>query len=340
MKFSLRKEIIYSIFYDPRDDFRITRSHCEMRYDPLTGQLSRILPSKSLKLPIHDWTPYINGLAVSDCPFCPENMEKATPRFPEEFIPGGRLKAGRAVVVPNISAYDWYNGVVIMTPEHRVGMGDITSGMVEQSLCAAMEFLRSAAGNDPDNARYGSVDWNYMPFAGGSVLHPHLQVIAGNRPSTYVELMIRGGGEYYRDNGTVFWADLLSAEAGGERRLGQTGNITWLATFAPRGLADVTAVIPGKVTAMDIDQPDIRNIASGVLKVIHYYHSVNIASFNMALYLADEKDEGFWASLRMVGRFSVYPLMVSDVSYMQALLGDSWTFHLPEEMALDLKKFF
>ncbi|MFZ5631419.1 MAG: hypothetical protein ACOY40_01090 [Bacillota bacterium] len=121
----------------------------------------------------------------------------------EEFIPTGRLRSGQAVVVPNLSVYESYNGVVVMGPDHFVGMGEMTPAMLEQSLSAALEFLRIAARKDPDNARYGTVNWNYMPYAGGSMIHPHLQVIAGRNPSSLVDRMAREGSRYYRINRTV-----------------------------------------------------------------------------------------------------------------------------------------
>ena len=340
MPVSFKKDIVKSSFCDPRMDFQISHHLSEIRYDPLTSQLSRIFPSKAFMLPRHDWTPAANQSLARPCPFCAENLENSTPRFPEEFIPTGRVRVGQAVVVPNISVYESYNGVVVMAPEHYVSMRDMTSGMIGQSLEAAVEFLKRAAGKDPDNARYGTVNWNYMPHAGGSVIHPHLQVIAGRNPSSYAGLIIRECERYYRSNNSVFWADLLEAESGGPRYLGKTGSVVWLATFAPRGLADVTAVLPEKASVRDIGEEDIKDIASGVLRVVRYYDSVNIPAFNMALYFARREDQGFWVTLRMIARFSVGPLSASDFSYMQALLGDPWTFQLPEEMAPELRRYF
>lgn len=340
IKVKFRKKTLAAAFHDPRNDFRLTMRFCEIRYDPLTRQLSRIFPSKMLKFSRYDWAPEVMESRSHPCPFCPENLEAATPRFPEDFVPGGRIMAGRAVVVPNLSIYESYNGVVIMGPDHYLPMGEITFDTLVQSLAASLEFLRTAARRDPAHARYGTVDWNYMPLAGGSVIHPHLQVIAGKDPSSHVGLMVREGRKYLRARGRIFWADLLEAEAGGPRYLGRTRGVYWLASFAPRGLADVTAVIPERAAPEDIGEEDIRGIASGMIKVIGYYDSVNIPAFNAAIYFARREDEGFWASLRMIGRFAARPPAGSDVSYMQTLLGDPWTFHLPEEMAVELKKHF
>lgn len=340
MKVNFKKDVLSATFHDPRNNFEITTTCCEIRYDPLTGRLSRIFPSKTLKLSRYDWNPAVDHSRRQACPFCPENLERSTPRFTGDFVPGGRIRLGRAVVVPNLSAYESYNGVVVMSPDHYLGMGEITSGALGESLAAGLEFLARASAADPDNARYGSVNWNYMPLAGGSLVHPHLQVVAGRKPSTYAGLLIGKSAAYRRKNGSVFWSDLLEAEEGGPRFLGRTGRVAWLATFAPLGLGDVTAVIPGKAAPGDLGEGDVRDVASGMLKVIGYYDSVNIPAFNSALYLARREDRGFWATLRMVGRFTIHPLGGSDISYIQYLLGDPWTFRLPEEMAAELKKNF
>lgn len=339
MRISFKKEIITTVFHNPKHGFQLTPAHCEIRYDPLTGQLSRIFPSKRINF--HQPGPKSTaGESKGTCPFCPENLEKSTPRFPEDLIPSGRLKSGKACVIPNLSVYESYNGVVIMSPDHYVGMKEISAEMISQSLRASLEFLVTAGRKDPGNARYGSVNWNYMPCAGGSLIHPHLQVIAGRNPSTYAQSVIKASDEYYKSKGSVFWSDLIETESGGDRHPGNTGNITWLSTFAPRGLADITAIIPEKRSASDINAKDIANLASGLLKVISYYHRCGIPGFNTSLYLAGREDEGFWSTLRMIGRFNTAPLAGSDVSYMQTLLGDPWSFQLPEVTAAEMKTYF
>ncbi|MGB9802374.1 MAG: hypothetical protein ACPLUI_01020, partial [Desulfofundulus sp.] len=126
----------------------------------------------------------------------------------------------------------------------------------------------------------------------------------------------------------------------GERYLGQVGNTHWLATFAPRALCDVTAIVTNKTTIADLENQDLQNLAKGLLKVIRYYNEINIASFNVALYTARKEDRGFWVTARVVGRYTIYPLVGSDFSHLQVLHDEPWTIHLPEEMAGELKAFF
>lgn len=328
-------------YHSPLHNFQLTKATSETRFDPLTGQLSRLFAFRRVNLPQFDWQPYVEESRQRFCPFCPQTIEQATPRFPEELIPGGRLQVGDATVIPNLHPYEVYTAVVVMSSQHYLAMTDLNHEVIANAHRAGRDFLTIAAGKDPDNARYGSINWNYMPYAGGSLIHPHLQVYCGPYPSTYDDQMIEAARRYYRLHGRVFWQDLLEAEqTNGERYLGQTGTVYWLATFAPRGLFDVTAIIPNCRTFADLTDKIIDDLTAGMRKVIEYYRQNNVVSFNTALYFASPADHGFWAHLRMVARYTIYPVVGSDFSHLQVLHNDFWTLHLPEEMARELKPLF
>ena len=61
----------------------------EIRTDPLTGTTGRVfnLPYHPPKSPNTEET-FKRSEGIF-CPFCPENIENSTPRFPEELLPGG-----------------------------------------------------------------------------------------------------------------------------------------------------------------------------------------------------------------------------------------------------------
>ena len=337
----LRKVISEALFHHPARDFALTSVNCEIRFDPLTGKRSRIIPFRSPKLPPHDWTPYVEESRQRFCPFCPENLPRSTPRFPQEMVPGGHLKWGQAVVVPNLSPYDTYAAVTVMSPEHYLPIPALNTKLITESFRASLEFIKLARSYDPRQALYGSIGWNYMPYAGGSLIHPHLQVICGPLAGTYTEEMIRSSRTYLAEKGRCIWEDLLEAEhESGERYLGQVGGSHWLASFAPRGLADVTAIFPQKCTPEDITDKDLEELAEGLQKVLRYYEENNIASFNAAFYFARKEDTGFWCHFRIVGRYTIYPVVGSDHSHLQVLQDEFWTIYFPEEMAAELKRYF
>ncbi|MBE3585053.1 MAG: hypothetical protein IMW94_02585 [Thermoanaerobacter sp.] len=341
MGIEFKKIVNETEFHNPFQDFALSSFRSEIRFDPLTGHRTRIFPFRNRKLPRHDWTPFVEESRQRFCPFCPENLEKATPRFPEYIVAGGRVKYGQAVVVPNLSPYEIYSGVTVMGPEHYLPMKSLTTKIIADSFQASLNFLQRVEAYDPERSRYGSVNWNYMPYAGGSIIHPHLQVLCGPTPCRYDSDLIDYSKIYLDQNGSNFWEDLLEYELKkGERYLGQVGNTHWIATFAPRALCDVTAILPHKTTYAELDYQDLYDLAEGLLKVIRYYDEINIASFNAALYAARKEDQGFWITARIVGRYTIYPLVGSDYSHLQVLHDEPWTLHVPEDMARELKKYF
>jgi galactose-1-phosphate uridylyltransferase len=336
-----RRKVNETIYHDPTRDFTLQKATSEIRYDPLTGQLVRIFPFRQIMFEPFDWTPYVEESRQRFCPFCPGAMEKATPRFPDSFTPGGRLKVGQAVVVPNLHPYELHTGVVIMSPTHYVPMEELTEDFLFDSFRAGVDYLARCAQVDPEGAVYGSVNWNYLPYAGGSLIHPHLQVLAGPEPSNYDAMVLAGLQDYARATGNIFWSDLLKTEqALGQRYLGQAGSSHWLATFAPRALLDITALFPGRVTPGEMGDESVRELAAGFTKVIRCYSRLNIPGFNAALYFTGSSTDGFWVNARIAGRFTIFPKIGSDVSHLQTLHGDPWTLYVPEDLAPELRKEF
>ncbi|MTI82476.1 MAG: hypothetical protein FH756_00955 [Firmicutes bacterium] len=339
MTVEFRRDLNKSFFIDPKKGEKSVTS--EVRYDPLTGHISRVFPFRRLNLHRHDWEPFVEKSRQQFCPFCPESLDKATPRFTSDFYPQGHVRVGNAVAVPNLHPYEKYASVVVMCKEHYVPMVDIYTSMIVESFKASLEYLQIAQKYDPEGASYSSLNWNYMPYAGGSLIHPHLQVLAGPKPGTYDQEIYSAANKYFDQNGNNYFNQLIEAEQKeGERYLGQTGNVHWMATYAPRHVADVTGILPGKSSIWDLDEDDLEQIAQGIVKITHYYDRINMPSFNGALYFGMREDKSFSLMIRMVGRFTIFPLVGSDITHMQVLHDDPWTVMLPENLAEDIKRDF
>ncbi|MFZ5652092.1 MAG: hypothetical protein ACOY4I_14755 [Bacillota bacterium] len=335
------KKVNKTRYYDPTKNFELNEVDSEKRYDPLTGKMVRIFPFRKIGFPKHDWTPFVEESRKRFCPFCPDVIEKTTPRFPEDLIPEGRLRVGDAVLVPNLHPFETHTGVVVMTSRHYLAMDDITPEIMACSIEAGLQYLKRIEDKDPENAGFSSVNWNYMPYAGGSLIHPHMQVIAGADPACLDGEMARCAAAYFDNHGSNYWHDLVEAEKKeGQRYIGSTGGIEWLATFAPLGMADVTAVLVNCRSFRDVSGERLVQLTRGLKNVISYYNSVNIPAFNMATYFAGNGEKGFCCTMRVVGRYTLFPLVGSDVSHMQMLHLDPWTLHLPEVMAEDLRNYF
>lgn len=341
MTIEFRRDFNESSFLDPSDGFKKKVVTSEVRYDPLTGDISRVFPFRRLIPHRHDWKPFVDQSEKQFCPFCPEALDKATPRFLPDFCAEGHIRVGNATAIPNLHPYEKYTSVVVMCREHYVPMGDIYSSMVIESFQAALEYLKNAQRYDITEASYCSINWNYMPYAGGSIIHPHLQVLAGAKPSTYVRKMYLAAGEYHSKTGQNFFTRLIEAEQKkDERYLGQTGQVHWLSTFAPRHVADITGILPGKCSIWDITENDLNQLVAGMIKIIHYYDRINMPSFNAAMYFGLQNNKNFFVNMRLVGRFTIFPLVGSDITHMQVLHDDPWTVVLPEKVAEDLRPEF
>jgi galactose-1-phosphate uridylyltransferase len=341
MPVEFRVTSLKAVFHNPLQNFELVEVPCEIRYDPLTGQATRLVTIRKPSLPPHDWTPFIEESLRRFCPFCPGQVEKATPRFPEELIPGGRLHLGEAVVVPNLNPYDKYSAVVIISPKHYLSMAELTPEVISNSFEAGQEFLKKVTAKDPAGSKYCSINWNYMPYSGGSLIHPHLQVHAGPQPTSLLALMKEKAAQYFKKNGNIYWADLLALEKEkGERYLGCTGNVSWLATFAPKALFDVVGIFPEKATVKDFAKKDLDELAAGFKKVIAFYERSNVASFNAGLYFGQDTDRGFWVTARIVARFTIFPLVGSDYSHLQVMHDEAWVMYQPEQMCIELAPSF
>lgn len=341
MSIKFLKTLNESSFLDPMNNFAPKTVASEIRYDPLTGQISRIFPFRKFTLHRHDWTPFVEESKQRFCPFCPGILEKATPKFPVDIAPEGRIRIDDATVIPNLNPYEKYASLVVMSSRHYIPMEEIDPNLIVNSFRAGLDYLQRVNTIDPEEARYVSVNWNYMPYAGGSLIHPHLQVLAGKEPCNFDKQLIMASDNYFTEHRSNYWTDLINSEIkNGDRYIGQTGQVHWLCAFAPRHIGDVMGILPGKQTIGDLTNDDLSDLATGLCKVIRYYNQNNFASFNAALHFAGTENKGFAIHARIVGRFTIFPLVGSDISHMQIMHDDPWTVLLPEAIAQELKPVF
>ena len=86
-----KKKTVTSTFMDPREGFARKSIDTEIRFDPLTGESGRLAHFGAIKTKKVDFSSWNTPDARKYCPFCPENIETATPRFPPEILPEGFL---------------------------------------------------------------------------------------------------------------------------------------------------------------------------------------------------------------------------------------------------------
>ena len=242
MKFeSRRKE---TLLLNPREDMALNAIPSEIRKDPLTGRTARICHFMKLKWEKPDFDELV-AKGGSFCPFCPENVLRVTPCFPEDIVPEGRMTRGDMVLFPNLAPYDSLGAVATLGSAHFIPMTQIEPQRIVDGLNLAFDFFRRVEAIDHPEAVYHIVNWNYMPAAGSSLIHTHLQVFSTSSAPNLMREELEAARAYMQDNGSNFWDDLVAAEqSSGDRYLGAIGRTAWLTAYAPMGVAgDVLAVV-------------------------------------------------------------------------------------------------
>ena len=334
-----RSVIKDSVFYDPFNNFQKTRRPTDIRIDPLTGRSSRIIYFPVTLPPPPDQS-QLAEITRQYCPFCRPAVFERTPKFPEDVIPEGRLVRGNAVVFPNAFPYDAHSAVGVVTEGHYVTIDAFDVREIEDALLAGTDYLKRINALDPRCA-YLSINMNYMPCAGGSILHPHIQLIAGDIPTHYQREHAGRSREYTASHGTDYFSDLIDHERQkGERFIAQTGDVVWLAAFAPLGITEFLAVFSGGGPITRMEESVIGTFSRGMAVILRYLGSLNFGSFNMALFFAPTDDPAFPTHARIVPRTLLPPVGASDVNYFEMLHHEVLTIIKPEESARGAAKFF
>ena len=326
--------------HDPRRDFALTEIESEVRYDPLTGESSRICHFNFPKRERPDLGPLAEATAKG-CPFCPESVERVTPRYPEDLLPGGRMRRGEAVLAPNLFPYDDFSAIVVMCGEHFLPMDGLAPAIVGDALKLARDFVIRTAPLLAQREAFGIVTWNYMPPSGASQVHPHLQVIVTDTPGNALRRELEAESRWLADTGGAYLPTLVETERGGERWLGEEGGIAWWVPYCPSGmLGDAQAVFCERSTFVHCTDADIDAFAGFLSRLAAAYARLGMWSFNLTL-MPDaiaERSGRHRLVARLLPRFYLHPhLHNSDTAYLQLLLGEKFAMLTPERHAAELR---
>ncbi len=337
-----RKERRVARIHDPRNSFALTDVESEIRYDPLTGESSRICHFSLPAAAPSDLADLAEARRPG-CPFCPGRIDVVTPRFPEDLVPGGRFRRGEAVVFPNLFPYDELSAVVVPVARHDVSMADVPESLVVNGIATARDFL-SATLPRMGGDLYGMVTWNFMPPAGGTQLHPHLQVLGTSEPGSATRRELAAEESWLASTGRPFAPDLRAAEEEAGRVVGRTGGWTWFVPFSPIGLlGDCRAVLPGKSTVLELTDEDIADFAVGAHRALRGFAGAGLWSFNMT-FVSDrsgERSGRHSLSARLLPRLYIDPVLhVPDANYLNMLLGERYCMVWPEDVAARLRVAF
>lgn len=342
MKIQFRIDKASSIFLDPCNDFQLKNDSLQVRFDPLTnktGHFSHIGAVKPQPLALELYkTPEVRGF----CPFCPENRDRATPKYPPDMLPEGRLSRGEACLIPNLYPYDAINAVTIMTNDHVVPLEAFSRQRLQNAFGVGISFLKLSNNHRPDLS-YHIMTWNYMPPSGGGIVHPHQQYLATSYPGNRFLEEYHAAHTFFTCHGCDYWSELMRAEQEtGERYIGASGNIHWLSSFVSLGLlGDITGIFPGVHSIEDMTEEGVSDLVEGLQRIFQYFIHKRIYSFNTALFFGPRGQSFYTANIRIVPRtFLNLRDFASDLNFYQALLIEPVSVVLPEKLCEDLRSFF
>ena len=154
--------------------------YIQIRVNPISDRTSRITFSRvnekeagEDRLP----SPPPDAQQTARCPFCRPQVLVRTPRLIPQIHPAGRMFRGESLLFPNLFPYGAYSAVSLFDNTHFVEIGTATERSYADCLVNCVDYLKRVSRHDP-SAAYMAITQNHLPSAGGSMVHPHLQVHA------------------------------------------------------------------------------------------------------------------------------------------------------------------
>jgi UDPglucose--hexose-1-phosphate uridylyltransferase len=297
-----------------------SRGTLQYREEHLTGIRCRISPDR-LKRKI-DQTLFIPSNAEA-CPFCRDAVFSVTPTFPD----GSRIIRGESVTFPNLFPFGEGHVVTVITREHAVTA--FSRQQIVDALLAQIDALRQADG-------YASINWNFLPSAGASLVHPHMQGLSDSYPSRIVDCYITASEQFRREQGRNYWDAVREEERSSDRYL-FGDEILWSAHAVPVGEREVRGLLP--ISTIDEMENYVDLAARGILEIISLYQKLGTHAFNMSLFFAkNNNDHGFRAFCSMISRINPNPSSTSDSAFMERLHLEPVIMTLPEDLGKFYKK--
>lgn len=328
------KETIMARFVDPNG--QAVERKIEVRTNPVSGRTSRITFSRIAEKEsgterLAD--PPKEALDKAVCPFCQPQMEHRTPRLHPDLSSAERLHKGASVLFPNLFPYGSYSAVSLFDNHHFVQIGRAAAESYTDSFLNSADYLKRILTQNPD-AVYMAITQNHLPSAGGSLLHPHLQINADSIPSNHHRFLDQRSKSYYEATGRLLLEDYLAHELeAGRRMIGQTGAWQWMAAFAPEGFFEIWGILPGVTSIGKLDPSDWEALSQGVCNAQKFYRSLNRNGYNLGVLFIEDGRSKLEVRVVLVVRSNYAPWVRNDHTGFEVMLGDMATFTAPEDTA-------
>jgi galactose-1-phosphate uridylyltransferase len=273
-----------------------------------------------------------------NCPFCAA-LEKGT-RFPADFCPGGLVRRGDSLGVPNLFSKAGLDAVVIVNHRrHELFPDRIPAADFGHAVAVGAELVRLA--RDRYGLPHHLLGMNFLHPGGSSVPHPHLQANARSLPYSGVQRLAALSRHRAESAGRSYWEDLLENERGSGRWLGATGRVQWLVPFAPAHQKEVWGLLPGAGSLTALDEGTAADFGEGIARVVAFYQREGHYAFTFAFFSWPEANGGFPLQVRLCARPAFKPLYANyDTWFAPKFVGDEVHTVTPEEYGARLAESF
>ena len=336
-----RTDTVKAQFINPRGE--VVDHLTEIRTNPVTLRTCRITYSRinekeagAKLLP----QPPPNAENIENCPFCKPQIFHLTPKLPLSKFTHERLFEGESILFPNLFPYGSYSAVSLFDNRHfvEIGTADLTSYTNSFVNCA--NYLKQIRSHDR-KAAFMAITQNHLPSAGGSLLHPHLQVYADHLASNNHRRLSTRADAYHKQTGNLIYQDYLKHElTNGTRTIGQTGAWKWLAAFAPEGFFEIWGILPGKFSISQVNREQWTALAQGVLNAQKFFRSLNRNGYNLGLLAIENEESKLELRISLIVRSNYAPWVRNDHTGFEVMLSDMATFTAPEMTAEMARPFW
>ncbi|MCP1662975.1 MULTISPECIES: galactose-1-phosphate uridylyltransferase [Methanocalculus] len=295
-------------------------SPIQYRREYATGLCCRISPYRGVR----GINAHIDSLAyqyeAAGCPFCRSQIFEAT----EPFSDGEWITRGESVTLPNRYPYADLHTVTIITEAHMAP--SFSARQLSDALAGSATSLVDYPG-------YPSINWNFLPSSGASLLHPHLQGIADPMPTAlcmrYLEASAHtADGDY--------WELFCEEELHGSRHL--FGELlgeepVWFASPVPIGECEIRGILPVRTIAEFLSITD--RFATDLERIISLYRGLGFYALNMGIFFqktGSSGERGMHAFSSIIARINPNPDAISDSAFMERISGEPIVMTLPEDI--------
>jgi UDPglucose--hexose-1-phosphate uridylyltransferase len=341
--------------------------HNELRKDYLLDRWVVIATERSRR-PTDFAKQKTEPVKATDCPLCPGNEYMTPPAVLAYFDQNQELKKGeeqrdfrykdwKIRVIPNL--YPAFNPpdkpmdrgqivernnfghaighheVLIESPNHYEQPSDASVQQLINVIEACKDRLNALS--QKTYVKYVQIFRNHGLEAGASLSHPHSQIIATPFVPTIVKKEVEASREYFDENGTCFFCDLIKKEMKNDRLIKRTSDFTVFSPYASVHPLEFW-IIPNRhmINMLSLSKSETEELAKilrSALKALK--ELVNDPPYNFGIHLSInqmEKEYYHW-------HIEVYPHLSIWAGFEKST-GMYINTVTPENAAYELRKLF